>query len=61
MKARVRAGAASINCATSGTGRPWASPMLRPTWRTANFWGVINHDNEEGIIRIADNKVDAGA
>src|SRR5262249_56614077 len=26
----------------------------------ANFWGVINHDNEEGIIRIADNKVTPG-
>jgi hypothetical protein len=25
-----------------------------------NFWGVINHDNEEGIIRIADNKVTRG-
>src|SRR5947207_13299628 len=25
-----------------------------------NFWGVINHDNEEGIIRIADNGVTRG-
>jgi hypothetical protein len=25
-----------------------------------NFWGVINHDNEEGIIRIADNRVTPG-
>jgi hypothetical protein len=25
-----------------------------------NFWGVINHDNEEGIIRIADNAVTPG-
>jgi hypothetical protein len=25
-----------------------------------NFWGVINHDNEEGIIRIADNKLTRG-
>ena len=25
-----------------------------------NFWGVINHDNEEGIIRIADNAVTRG-
>jgi len=25
-----------------------------------NFWGVINHDNEEGIIRIADNTVTRG-
>jgi hypothetical protein len=25
-----------------------------------NFWGVINHDNEEGIIRIADNRITPG-
>src|SRR5437763_15059571 len=25
-----------------------------------NFWGVINHDNEEGIIRIADNLTTRG-
>jgi hypothetical protein len=25
-----------------------------------NFWGVINHDNEEGIIRVADNRVTRG-
>jgi hypothetical protein len=25
-----------------------------------NFWGVINHDNEEGIIRIANNKSTRG-
>jgi hypothetical protein len=25
-----------------------------------NFWGVINHDNEEGIIRIADNTITPG-
>ncbi len=25
-----------------------------------NFWGVINHDNEEGIFRIADNTVTRG-
>ena len=24
------------------------------------FWGVINHDNGEGIIRIADNSVTPG-
>jgi hypothetical protein len=28
-----------------------------PDVGSANFWGVINHDREEGIIRIADNKV----
>ena len=26
-----------------------------PDMQGGNFWGVINHDNEEGIIRIADN------
>ncbi len=31
-----------------------------PDMQGANFWGVINHDNEEGIIRIADNKVTRG-
>jgi len=25
-----------------------------------NFWGVINHDNDEGIFRIADNTVTRG-
>jgi archaellin len=31
-----------------------------PNMQGGNFWGVINHDNEEGIIRIADNKVTPG-
>jgi hypothetical protein len=31
-----------------------------PDMGSANFWGVINHDNEEGIIRIADNNVTRG-
>jgi hypothetical protein len=31
-----------------------------PDMAGGNFWGVINHDNEEGIIRIADNKVTPG-
>jgi hypothetical protein len=31
-----------------------------PDMQDANFWGVINHDNEEGIIRIADNTVTPG-
>jgi hypothetical protein len=31
-----------------------------PDMRAGNFWGVINHDNEEGIIRIADNTVTPG-
>lgn len=31
-----------------------------PDMQGGNFWGVINHDNEEGIIRIADNKLTPG-
>jgi hypothetical protein len=31
-----------------------------PDMRGGNFWGVINHDNDEGIIRIADNNVTPG-
>src|ERR1700694_4328217 len=31
-----------------------------PDLQGGNFWGVINHDNEEGIIRIADNVVTPG-
>ena len=31
-----------------------------PDMQGGNFWGVINHDNEEGIIRIADNKITPG-
>lgn len=31
-----------------------------PDMRGGNFWGVINHANEEGIIRIADNTVTRG-
>jgi hypothetical protein len=31
-----------------------------PDMKGANFWGVINHDNEEGIIRIADNTITPG-
>lgn len=31
-----------------------------PDMQGKNFWGVINHDNEEGIMRIADNKVTPG-
>lgn len=31
-----------------------------PDMGGGNFWGVINHDNEEGIIRVADNKVTRG-
>jgi hypothetical protein len=31
-----------------------------PDMRGGNFWGVINHDNEEGIIRVADNRITRG-
>ena len=31
-----------------------------PDMGGGRFWGVINHDNEEGIIRIADNAVTPG-
>jgi hypothetical protein len=31
-----------------------------PDMQGGSFWGVINHDNEEGIIRIADNGVTRG-
>ncbi|MCA6110729.1 DUF5107 domain-containing protein [Bradyrhizobium cenepequi] len=31
-----------------------------PDMQGRNFWGVINHDNEEGIIRIADNTLTRG-
>jgi hypothetical protein len=31
-----------------------------PDMQGGNFWGVINHDNGEGIIRIADNAITKG-
>jgi hypothetical protein len=31
-----------------------------PDMQERNFWGVINHDNEEGIFRIADNRLTPG-
>jgi hypothetical protein len=31
-----------------------------PDMQGGNFWGVINHDNNEGIIRIADNRITRG-
>jgi Domain of unknown function (DUF5107) len=31
-----------------------------PDMRGGNFWGVINHDNDEGIFRIADNAITPG-
>jgi hypothetical protein len=43
--------------------RNWPAPGIAyaaPDMRGGNFWGVINHDNDEGIIRIADNTVTPG-
>jgi Domain of unknown function (DUF5107) len=43
--------------------RNWPTPGIAyaaPDMQGGNFWGVINHDNEEGIIRIADNTVTPG-
>lgn len=43
--------------------RNWPSMGIAyaaPDMGGGNFWGVINHDNEEGIIRIADNRVTRG-
>ena len=43
--------------------RNWPSPGIAyaaPDMQGGNFWGVINHDNDEGIIRIADNTVTPG-
>lgn len=31
-----------------------------PDMKGQNFWGVINHDNDEGIFRIADNHLTPG-
>jgi Domain of unknown function (DUF5107) len=31
-----------------------------PDMQGGHFWGVINHDNEEGIIRVADNTITPG-
>jgi hypothetical protein len=43
--------------------RNWPSMGIAyaaPDMQGGNFWGVINHDNEEGMIRIADNTVTPG-
>jgi len=43
--------------------RNWPSAGIAyaaPDMGAKNFWGVINHDNDEGIIRIADNTVTPG-
>jgi Domain of unknown function (DUF5107) len=41
----------------------WATAGIAyaaPDMGAANFWGVINHDNGEGIVRIADNSLTRG-
>ncbi len=43
--------------------RNWPSMGIAyaaPDMQGGNFWGVINHDNDEGIIRIADNTATPG-
>jgi hypothetical protein len=40
----------------SKLGIAYASPNMGG----GNFWGVINHDNGEGIFRVADNRVTPG-
>ena len=43
--------------------RNWPSMGIAyaaPDMGGGNFWGVINHDNDEGIFRIADNTVTRG-
>jgi hypothetical protein len=43
--------------------RNWPSMGIAyaaPNMQAKNFWGVINHDNDEGVIRIADNTVTRG-
>lgn len=31
-----------------------------PNMKGRNFWGVINHDNDEGIFRVSDNSITQG-
>ncbi len=41
----------------------WPTPGIAyaaPDMGGGSFWGVINHDNDEGIIRIADNRLTRG-
>jgi uncharacterized protein DUF5107 len=41
----------------------WPTPGIgyaAPDMGGGSFWGVINHDNSEGIVRIADNRVTPG-
>ncbi len=40
----------------------WTNDGIAYVWDDSNknYWGLINHDNEEGIIRLADNKITPG-
>lgn len=38
----------------------WGIMYAEPDMQYQNFWGVINHDNREGLIRIADNTFTRG-
>ncbi|WP_341676531.1 DUF5107 domain-containing protein [Niveibacterium sp. SC-1] len=38
----------------------WGIFYAWPDMANRNFWGVINHDNDEGLIRIADNQLTRG-
>ncbi len=40
----------------------WSSDGIAYAWddKTPNFWGVINHDNGEGLIRISENVITPG-
>ncbi len=40
----------------------WTNDGIAYAWEDSNknYWGLINHDNEEGIIRVADNNITPG-
>ena len=40
----------------------WTNDGIAYPWDDSNenYWGLINHDNEEGIIRVADNSITPG-
>ena len=40
----------------------WTNDGIAYVWDDSNenYWGVINHDNEEGFIRISDNNITPG-
>ena len=40
----------------------WTNDGIAYPWddNNENYWGLINHDNEEGFIRVADNSITPG-